>query len=573
MEHTPLRAHAHRTSYRLMLSVIGITLCSTSPSIAFDETQTNQTNKIVESLRVLGSPIAVKLHQAFETNSNLSVDQVRIPLGEYREVYAAMEYQPLWVDDNGLTQRAENILTLLDQASDHGLNPSRYSIHTIRKRATQLSLVQDNNAQQLAELDLLLSHAITRYLKDVRYGATSPQRNLLADFRHARSDSMQLLSQAAITRNTEELIHKAGKHQDTYAALQSVLAQYRTIAASGGWEMFPAGKTIRPGASDKRIPMLRRILSVMGDYKGDTSTESTVYDDALQQAVIAFQLRHGLNGEGVIGSMTQKYLAVPVEDRITQIMVNLERVRWMPSDLGAKYVLVNLPAYTLTGYENGSKALQMRVIVGKPSTRTPIFSNVIDHVVFNPSWGAPQSIVRKELLPKLRENPSYFVNAGFTVYHNGEPVSPHAVDPDAGGTFSFRQRPGRANALGKIKFNLPDNDSIYLHSTAKPELFKSDMRALSHGCIRLEDPRAMAHFVMGSEPEWDAHTIDATYDSSKTQTVHVSEVPVHVVYWTAWVDENGTPHFFDDIYNRDRAVGTALIPKDDKNVKLAANRE
>ena len=232
---------------------------------------------------------------------------------------------------------------------------------------------------------------------------------------------------------------------------------------------------------------------------------------------------------------------------------------------------MNVPAFTLTGYENGQKALNMRVIVGKPNTRTPIFSNVITDVVFNPSWGAPQSIVRKELLPKLRNNPSYFVNAGFTVYHNGVPVDPHSIDPDAGGSFNFRQRPGSHNALGKIKFNLPDNDDIYLHSTAKPELFKGEMRALSHGCIRLEDPRAMAQFVLGGEEGWDGEKIDKTYDSSTSRSVEVSPVAVHLVYWTAWVGDDGKVHFFDDVYKRDNEVSTALAPQNDEGVKLVAN--
>ena len=519
---------------------------------------------------VLGSPISRTLHTVLTEKNSIRFDTITVDTASYREIYNAMEYQPLWVDDSGLTSRAEDAIAVIANAGSQGLSAKRYGIEAIQTLTHSVSLRGEPDTRTLAAIDLLISHAILNYMEDTRDGALSPQRKERITMNRKTADSVKLLTIAATSSNLKELMKTQEPENAEYKALRATLDAYRAIAENGGWESWKNGKAIRPNETDSRIPNLRRILTVMGDYSGSES-DSTKYDAALQAAIKQFQKRHGLNPEGVIGTTTQKFLAVPVEARIRQIIVNLERMRWMPSDLGAKHVLVNVPGYTLYGFDNGKQTLTMRVIVGKPQTSTPIFSNVITNVVFNPSWSAPQSIVRSELLPKLRKNPGYFVNAGFTVYHNGSPVDPHSVDPDSGGSFAFRQKPSTRNALGKIKFNLPDNDSIYMHSTAKPELFSTEMRALSHGCIRLEDPKAMAQYILGTEEGWDAEKIDRTYDSSAPRTADVSDVPVHLVYWTAWTDAGGITHFYDDVYGKDDKVEDALIPASEKSLRLAEN--
>ncbi len=339
-------------------------------------------------------------------------------------------------------------------------------------------------------------------------------------------------------------------------ALQSLLVQYKHIAGNGGWPVFPSGTTLRPGSDDTRIPGLRRALAVMGDTTG-TATASSQYDAGLEDAVKHFQERHGLNADGVVGASTQAALAVSVEQRITQIMATLGRMRESPLPQEPKFILVNLPAYSLYGVEQGKATVSMRVIIGNRDNHTPLFDNAVTDVVFNPPWSVPARIARNELVPKLRENPSYFIQAGFTVTQDGVAIDPMAADPDSG-DFSFRQRPGHGNALGKIKFNIPNDDNIYLHSTSSPQLFAKEDRALSHGCIRLEKPRDLAYFVLGSEPEWDKEQIDAAYDSNSQRHVEVDEIPVHLVYWTAFVDEHGTPHFYNDVYDKD-ATTTARL--------------
>jgi murein L,D-transpeptidase YcbB/YkuD len=216
--------------------------------------------------------------------------------------------------------------------------------------------------------------------------------------------------------------------------------------------------------------------------------------------------------------------------------------------------------------ENGKVSLMMRVIIGNRQNHTPLFDNVVTDVIFNPPWSVPARIARNEMIPKLRDNPEYFINAGFVVTQDGVQVDPTEVDPDSG-DFSFRQRPGTGNALGKIKFNIPDSDDIYLHSTSSPKLFAQEDRALSHGCIRLEKPRDLAHFVLGSEAGWTNEKIDVAYDSNSEKRVHVQDVPVHLVYWTAMVDENGVAHFYGDVYRKNNAV---TAQNDDKQTIVLA---
>ncbi len=354
-------------------------------------------------------------------------------------------------------------------------------------------------------------------------------------------------------------------------ALQKALKQYKELSDNGGWPEWQVGKKITAGDSDDRIPTLRNLLTITSDYApiATISAESQHYDDTLVEAVKHFQARHGLNADGTLGKSTQTALAVPVSRRIAQIIVTLERIKNNPELIEPKFILVNLPGYTLYGMEQEKTALQMRVIIGNKDNHTPLFDKVVTDIVFNPPWNVPARIARNELMPKLRENPAYFINAGFTVTQDGIPIDPMSVSANTeDDNLSFRQQPGHGNALGKIKFNIPDSDDIYLHSTANPQLFAKEERALSHGCVRLEKPRDLAHFVLGDEAGWDSAKIDHMYDSTTEHHVAVTEVPVHLVYWTAFVDEQGVAYFYDDIYGKDNAVEARM--KDTESTTIVA---
>ncbi len=506
-----------------------------------------------------------KVLEQMLAGGTLDLSGVTLDAGDYRPIYGALSYQPLWVDASGLTPRALKVLAAIESSDEDGLPSALYSTTSIRALQNTYAASQ-HDVRVLATLDLLISHAVVTYAHDVRYGATPPTRKLLGGFKPFSDEAMRSL-QATYTSDDPGTFLKAQSPQTAgYVGLKKVLADYRSIAAQGGWKAWRIGRVIHPGSRDDRLPDLRAVLAAMGDWNGDLT--SSQYDATLKPAVLRFQSRHGLNPTGILSPATQKALAVPVEERLREIAATMERMRWMPEEPAAKYILVNLPAYELHAYEGGKEAFSMRVIVGKPATRTPQFSDVINEVIFNPTWSPTDSIVRKEMIPKLRDNPDYFIRANFTITQTGEPVDPHSVNFDEG-DIHFRQSAGDGNALGKIKFNLPDTDDIYMHSTANPELFAKEERSLSHGCVRLEKPRTLAHFVMDGLDTWNADKVDDRYDSDETRHVRVSPVHVHFVYWTAWVDAEGLPHFYSDVYHHDSALIARLSPKEKAQVSVA----
>ncbi|MFM9890236.1 MAG: murein L,D-transpeptidase [Rickettsiales bacterium] len=495
------------------------------------------------------------------------------------EFYTSRNFQPVWVDTHGLSAASVQMLDLFAAAGNHGLNPTRYHTQTIRAVASMPAHDETTMLQVRLSLELLMSDAVMRYGADMRGGAVRPQWDA-GKGRISPDDLRRLLTQAAGATNPATVLAALAPKSPQYAGLQASLQHYQSLAAHGGWPNFSVGKPIKPGANDPRIASLREILTITGDMPAAmASTNPTLYDTAIEHAVRQFQARHGVTADGVIGTGTQEALAVSAPERVAQLAITLERMRWMPDNLGPRYVLVNIPSYTLTAV-SGSNQMAMNVIVGKRDTKTPMFSKEITNVVLNPSWGVPQKIAIKEMLPKVRKNPQYLSNAGYTVTETRGGVSyqvnPQDIDWNSVGqgnfAYNFRQNPGDGNALGKVKFTIPDSDNIYLHDTSQRGLFVKSERSLSHGCVRLADPKALAEFVLRDEG-WSEAKIDAAYDSDASRTVPIAPLPVHLVYWTSWVDGAGNTHFSRDVYGMDKPLLTAMgEPKNRvETVKLAMN--
>jgi len=349
-----------------------------------------------------------------------------------------------------------------------------------------------------------------------------------------------------------------------YARLKTKLATYRAIAALGGWPGIAAGPTLKPGMTDGRVPALRRLLSITGDFPGNPEAGGAQYDPALVAAVQAFQARHGLSDDGVIGPATHAALDVPVEARIRQMEINLERRRWMPQDLGDRYIFVNVAdAYLKVVDDIGDREKTVhgaRLVVGKPFTRTPIFSHAMSYVEINPTWGVPPSIANKEYLPKLRENPGVLAAQNIRLFADRTEVDPWSVNW-AGLTrvpYQLRQDPGPDNALGRIKFMFPNKYNIYIHDTPSKSLFEKDSRFFSHGCMRVQDPERLAEVLL-SKQGWTIDRIRAQIATGQKKIVNLkAKVPVHITYLTAWVNKDGTVHFRNDVYDRDPQLAAAL---------------
>jgi peptidoglycan hydrolase-like protein with peptidoglycan-binding domain len=345
--------------------------------------------------------------------------------------------------------------------------------------------------------------------------------------------------------------------------LEKALEVYATIAAKGGWGTVPAGRSLKPGMRDPRVPALRYRLAITGELPAAQANRSTTYDAGLHVAVQRFQERHGLAPDGVVGPDTVDAMNVPVEARISQIEANMERWRGSAPELSARYVLVNVPAYEMQVMEGDTAVMRMEAVVGRPSRPTPIFSDRITYLEFQPYWNVPESIVRRDLVPAFIENASYATDQNFEIVRGGEIRSAATVDWRAYRNrevpFLIRQAPGPTNALGNVKFMLPNRHNVYLHDTPAQYLFLRAKRAESSGCVRLERPREFAHYLLADKPGWTPERIDAALDGEETMQVPLAKpVPVHFIYMTAWVDRQGTVHLREDLYGKDGgAVATA----------------
>jgi murein L,D-transpeptidase YcbB/YkuD len=334
------------------------------------------------------------------------------------------------------------------------------------------------------------------------------------------------------------------------------LAKYRTIARAGGWPRVSAGAPLGPGDRSQRVRELRRRLAVTGDSR--STSDSDIYDAELDRAVRAFQERHGLAPDGRVGSRTLEALNVPVEDRIRQLEINLERFRWLPPDLGTELVWVNIPEFRLRAFRDGREVLSMPVVVGAARSPTPTFHEKIVHAVLNPYWNVPESIALDEVAPKAKGDPGYLRRAQFELLdERGSPLPPEKFEADLlrEGRHRIRRKPGPFNDLGRIKFMLPNPFRVYLHDTPARHLFERASRAFSHGCIRLGRPLELARYLFDGRYE----ELESGLGTGEERVMRVARpVPAYIVYFTAWQDGEGAVNFRDDVYGRDARLSLDL---------------
>lgn len=460
--------------------------------------------------------------------------------------YERRSFAPAWSHGGALRPAAGELLSTLAAAEADGLRAEDYQPEAL-ERLTRAGQV---DAGRMADLDLLLSNAFLTFAAHLRHGKVNPEA-IYRDcaLEHDGTDLAEVLEKALQQGRVRAALAELAPPHRGYGLLREALARYRRIALRGGSEPVLPGPTLRLGDQGERIAVLRSRLTDAAEADADellAPTESPgLFDPPLDEAVRRFQERHGLEQDGVAGPATLAELNLPAEDHVRQIEVNLERWRWLPHDLGQRYVLVNIAAFRLDAVEDGRTALAMRVIVGKPYTRTPMFSSAISSVILNPSWNVPRSIV-PEVLARARREPSYLKREGFETLSGGR----------------LRQKPGPRNALGRIKFLFPNRFGVYLHDTSAPTLFGSTVRTFSHGCIRIEKPFDLAVWALRDAPRWDAESIRAGIEAGRERSVPLPhKIPVHVAYWTAWVGDDGTLSLGRDVYLRDAQLARMLATR------------
>jgi murein L,D-transpeptidase YcbB/YkuD len=466
----------------------------------------------------------------------------------------------LWIGSDRMATMVER----MSAAELDGLDSADYPVDRLAEFA---DIVDETDIRGKAIIELYFSAAFLEYASDLQVGRFLPRKVDPNFFLQTKEiDPLAALNGALQVDDLSLFFERWQPQEKAYADLKRMLAEYRALDAVGGWPMVPLGDTLKPGMTDPRVPALRARLAVTDDVAVTAPPGAEeLYDDELVAAVQAFQARHGLEIDGIAGNQTMIALNVPVEERIDALVVAMERWRWMPSELGADHLLVNVAGFDLRFVRDGQLADHMAVVVGKPYHKTPVFSHAVKTVEFNPYWYVPSSIAIKEELPKLQRNPAARAARGFEAVQGDRVVPVTAVNWRRYGPgnfpFSLRQKPGPQNALGRVKFLFPNKFNVYLHDTPARSLFSEPERAFSHGCVRVSRPIDLAEEILRVQGGWSRDRIDAVLRSGDRTIVKVEEpLPVHITYFTAWVD-NGQPNFRSDIYAQDEKLVAALEGK------------
>ena len=477
--------------------------------------------------------------------------------------YAKRDYAPAWVDGRKPTPELDELLEVIQGAGAEGLDPAMYAgpaLTSHRQNANGRRFSRDAFPKgDIDEVDVWSTWAFMAYASDLADGVTDPKKITGTwGMRPSPVDPQKLLTEALASGEIAEAVAKVAPGHPEYAALKKALVDYQDMAAKGGWAALPANLKLKPGATHASVPALRQRLAITHDFKGNAEDASTAYDDALVAAATLFQLRHGLGEDGVVAGETLVALNVPVATRIQQIQLNMERWRWLPRDMGTNHARVNIPEYRLDLWEQDKIALTMRTVVGAQDNKTPIFADQMTHIVFSPFWNVPPGIASEETLPAVQNDPGYLSRNNLEVVGtSGEVVDPSSVDWSSPNSYRFRQRPGTSNSLGLVKFMFPNQHNVYLHDTPADALFKRPMRALSHGCVRVEQPTTLARYLLRDQGSWDADRIDAAMNAGKEAHVKLTKpLPVYLLYMTARAShQDGAVHFVRDIYGYDAQHG------------------
>lgn len=493
--------------------------------------------------------------------------------------YERHGFRPFWMRDGTVSREATDLHQVLRSADTYGLRPADYAVVRLGQQLDELATHRDWTSEQRARFDVSMSAAALRFVTHLHFGRVDPRACgfHLTQPRPAL-DAAAVLEQMAGSDRLGELLASWEPPFLHYRLLKQMLVRYRELAAEPDLTKVPGfpGRSVKPGEAYSGAPALRRLLLALGDLPppaSASSSEDNRLDPGLVAGIKHFQSRHGLDADGALGRTTLTALTTPLAQRIRQIEITLERWRWLPP-FETPPILVNIPQFRLFAFrsadDRAANILQMPVIVGQTYTdmRTPVFVADMKYVVFRPFWDIPARIMRREMLPAIRANPAYLQRHDFEIVRGqGDDATALEATPEnisalASGRLRLRQRPGDDNALGLIKFMLPNAHNVYLHSTPARQLFEKSRRAFSHGCIRVKDPVGLAAHVLQDTPgDWSPAKIEAAMRDEKTLRVNLSRpIPVMILYATALATEEGDVLFFEDIYGHDRKVEALLGP-------------
>lgn len=502
------------------------------------------------------------------SNTHIVMDGNRIKTSDFlKTLYMKNDYFPLWFDNEGVSRSIDILPTLIDQTYNEGMSPDRYNPDLIKQLIDKYKnfrgLEPDTDFKNVSAVDLIFSNAVLKIAGDIYLGKDDTGDIYVDGFRSKdHFDFVAFVRESIISGNIDELPESLRPRSVVYRSLVDHLHKYIEIKSKGGWPRIPSvySKLVK-GDKDPRVMVIKERLLITGDLKGGYGSSymnDDYFDDRLFEAVKHFQRRHGLQEDGVVGTNTLRSMNKTVDEKIDTLKLNLDLWRKLPRDLGDRYIVVNVPGFHLYGFENNRIVMDMKVVVGRTDWITPVFQDEMTYIVVNPYWNIPSSIFRDEILPELREDPEYLKKQNISIITSWDddaiPLDPMLINwsefnPD-NWNIRLRQEPGSGNPLGRLKFMFPNKHNVYLHDTPMKGLFNRHDRNFSHGCIRVERPLDLAEYVFNGEGSWTRNRIIEEINSGVSKQVPLPDpVPIYILYFTAWVDNDGSVMFFNDIYN------------------------
>ncbi len=534
-------------------------------AIAQPTTQTPTSEPITPKLQFFGLDLKAAIQEVLGGEESKLPHAVRMRRDALQSYYADAAATILWDD----AARVRSLLDRMRNAHADGLDPADYPVDQMlaAKRPDRFALSRMGRITKAAMAELYWSAFFLKYASDLKVGRFLPTKiEPTLYWQPKMIDMVAALRLLSALGDVDNFFDAWQPQIPDYLSLKKALQEYRAVESAGGWPEVPVSDLLlKPGMEADVVPFLRRRLAITdGASTEPPASNEKLYAEDLIAGVKRFQARHGLDADGIVGKRTYMQLNIPVTERLRQIIMTMERWRWMPEDLGKDYIKVNIAAFELRRVANGNRIELMRVVVGTPYHQTPVFSDQMEYVEINPYWNVPHSIAVNEMLGKLRTRPQSLASLGYEALVNDKPVALTSIDWGLYASdnlpIRLRQKPGPNNALGRVKFMFPNRFNVYMHDTPSRSLFGETARAFSHGCVRLARPIDMAEQVLAQLGNWDRSRIEQVLASGERTVVNLKKpIAVHITYATAWRDGDGDIQFRPDIYRRDERLYAALF--------------